>query len=80
MLKGNNKEYVEDSLLIFYYFRIIKVIYIFELFKNKATEEIIAVVWFGVCHLFFFCNDLTIYAHFIQNLMTHINLKLPFKP
>lgn len=45
VLEDNNKEYVEDSVLIFYYFRVIKVIYIFEVVKNKATDETIAVVW-----------------------------------
>ena len=34
VLEGNNKGYVEESVLIFYYFRIIKVIYIFEIFKT----------------------------------------------
>lgn len=45
MLEGNNKEYVEEGVLIFYCFRIIKVIYIFEILQNKATDETMAGVW-----------------------------------
>lgn len=51
MLEGNNKEYVEEGVLIFYCFRIIKVIYIFEILQNKATDETMAGVWW-VIHSF----------------------------
>lgn len=46
------KEYVEESVLIFYYFRIIKVICILEIVKNKATYETIAGVWWVSTILF----------------------------
>lgn len=42
VLEGSNKEYVEESVLIFYYFRIIKVIRIFKIVQIKATDETIA--------------------------------------
>lgn len=52
VVEGNNKEYVEESVLIFYYFRIIKVICIFEIVKNKTTDETIAGVWWVLSILF----------------------------